>query len=202
MIQKDIVYTIDATQCTEVGSDKRKSTVDSIFASADASMAKQWASYKRPKQRKKRRPSIFLTVVIPSIIIFFSIIAFIIYGSIISLQESLPAAKTSIIEGVLQARQNLLEIDDELLTVDEYYQKRMLLLLSEDELIYLIENVVSMESIEYIAQNGTINTDLIPENKVDEFKALLKEYEEAKKAESENEFNSVTDGVEHQTEIP
>lgn len=181
-IKKDIVFTLPSTEeikeCTKPEQSSTNS-IDEIFENADNQMEVRYAQLKKTKKKHKRRHGIFLRIVLPLILILISIVGILTYVSIQQLQESVPVIRESLIQSVLSARKQLESTDDAQLSVDEYYQKRLLLVLSEEEITSILSNV-DIDDAQNMIQEGRLSEELIPKEKLEEYKALLKEYEKAK----------------------
>jgi hypothetical protein len=83
------------------------------------------------------------------------------------------------------SREELMSMDDSELTVDEYYQKQLLLLLTPETIQEGIDNVPVTEIIAAVLKGKNIDLDLVPEDKKEEYERIMEEYEKAKAEELE-----------------
>lgn len=176
MIKKDIVYANESKENKELTNKE----IDDIFANADAQMDNmEKASIYTPKKKKKHSlKSMLIKTGIAIIVSFIVLIGFIVYV----FSKQLPVIKQGVLEQTMKIREDFLKSDDSKLTIDEYYQKQALLLITPEELSRELEEVDSISMLwQAINNDGNINLDLIPEDKKDEYERLQKEYEEAKR---------------------
>lgn len=178
-MKKDIVYQNESVEKDE----GPKMSVDEIFANADAQMVSMDNASSVFKKTKKKMGIIKKTIITTLILAVICIIVFVVF-LIKSVDSVLPNAKEMVLSQITETRNELLEMDDSELSVDEYYQKQIFLLLDMDLVEEKVNSLTSLQTLTgMISGNGFASLDLIPEEKEDEYQKLLKEYEEAKQAE-------------------
>ena len=207
MIKKDIVYREDDTQSTKIDSEPIpkseseessetavKTNVDKIFDAADSSMEAtrgkklqhRQTETKRKKKKKPFRKFLLEFFIVGSIltILFCGLLAF----SIIEFQDRVnaqfPEMKSSFLANVEKIQKELLEWDDEDLSVDDYYQKKLLLLFTIEEIDEMIGEPQDIQNFatKIFTEDGFKFFD-IPEDKLEAYNQLVEEYQEAKRNE-------------------
>ena len=214
MIKKDIVFRTDDTQSKSAEEKEKSSSlqprvveenpapqtlhedVDAIFSQADASIEakKDKSLYKKPKQKdkkaKKKKKSFkrglaeFFAISAVVTLLFGGIFAFAIVEARKMVQEQLPEIKASFLAGIENVQKEVLSWEDSKLSVDEYYQKQLLLLFTVDEIDGMIDDVTDLQNFSAILTQDGFKFFEIPEEKVDEYNRLMEEYEKAKAEEA------------------
>ena len=152
--------------------------IDAIFELADQKMLQDQQSVKSNGLKEKTKKAFLKTFIV------FSLITSVIFIGLVILayREAtvfLPQLKSNFLSQYTDIQNELINIDDSSLTVDELYQKKFLLLLSPEDL----EEILSLkgnfkEIIADIQDDGEISTSIIPEEKLEEYEQLVKEYED------------------------
>ena len=214
MIKKDIVFRTDDTQSKSAEEKEKSSSlqprvveenpapqtldedVDAIFSQADASIEakKDKSLYKKPKQKdkkaKKKKKSFkrglaeFFAISAVVTLLFGGIFAFAIVEARKMVQEQFPEIKASFLAGIENVQKEVLSWEDSKLSVDEYYQKQLLLLFTVDEIDGMIDDVTDLQNFSAILTQDGFKFFDIPEEKVDEYNRLMEEYEKAKAEEA------------------
>lgn len=198
MIKKDISYGINSETGNDVILSKPEqntinsaesaqlSDVDLIFQEADTEMREQNTKYIKQKTKKTRKHRFrFLTrFILPVLLILAGIVGYIIYSGVQFVNNVVPELRVQIADSLIDSRRELEQIPDDKLNVDEYYSKRVLLLLSEEEIRAAV-NALSSTDILFNSQNGGLGIDdIIPPEKRAEYQAIKAEYEKAKADEA------------------
>lgn len=181
MIQKDIGSKgATSSELFAEGAQDAPMSIDDIFAAADQEMANQInASKKHFRVKKKRQHPIrnAIITVLLGIVVF--VVGIAILGAQIAKREY-PQMKENFLIQVGTIQEQLRSTDDEELTVDEYYQKQLLLLLTKEDLENAINSLEDMADISQIlALSESANLTLIPEEKIDEYNRIQAEYQAA-----------------------
>lgn len=190
MIKKDVVFDGANEQKEEIVENfvSPSSEVDAIFAMADKKMIDQKSKLLKQKDKKKRKKHPILRFVITSILILVVCFGLFIYSFVGHVKESYPAMKQDFLQQVELLQSNLKKVDDSTLTLEEYYQKKMWLLFTTDEIEDAIENVEDLRNLQKLFDmNGSVDLTLFPEEKMEEYEKLLKEYELAASATGNTE---------------
>ena len=210
MIKKDIVYREDDTQSKKIDSEQTqevnskessdetiKTSVDKIFEAADSSMqAKRGKKFQKAdvlsKKSRKKRPfrKLLLEFFIVGgilLVLFCGLLAYSIIEFQDRVNEQFPEIKSSFLANIEKIQEELLEWDDENLSVDDYYQKKLLLLFTIEEIDDMIGEPQDIQNFatKIFTEEGFKFFD-IPEDKVDEYNKLVEEYQEAKRNEKLN----------------
>jgi hypothetical protein len=201
MIQKDIVHGAQSEtnnfQPTPANSEP---SVDDIFAAADKKIDQQNRSMLATTKTKNKRRHAILRFVLSSVIILIIIIGAIVGIVSYKLKQAYPSMKSNLLSQIESIQTELRETDDSTLTVDQYYQKRLLLLFSVDEIDAAINNLWDMNNFINVLENPDVDDDsFIPQNKLQEYEQLVEEYHKAKQAEAESQV--VTNTTETSTSI-
>ena len=177
MIKKDIVYLDKNIDPKKEASDQE---IDNIFSNADMEMENLEKKYLVKKKDRNILKSLKRTLIIVGIAI---VVGFIILGIslVYAVKSQLPKIKSSIVEQVAEARNELIKKEDEELTLEEYYQKQVFLLITPEDMASVLDEFTSKDMLKTLfTSEGTIDIDLIPEDKRDEYNKLMEEYEKAK----------------------
>jgi small basic protein len=179
-MKKDIFY----QSVTE--NNEPKMSVDEIFANADSIMENMQQETYVKANKKKRKIGFVKKTIISLIIVAVILVVLLIVIGVKSLSAAIPSMKEAIFEQFSTTRESLLKINDDNLTVDEYYQKQVFLLISPEDAENTINNLSVWELFSsMMSGTGTIDIDLIPEDKKEEYEQIIKEYEKAKAEELE-----------------
>ena len=183
MIKKDVVFEFKSDVVyndNENKSSESLSEIDAIFESADAKMSAQNSPFvAKPKRRKRRRLLKFALgfFVILVLIIFAACKIFSYY-----METAFPEIKDSVLESVELQIEALNEIDNNTLTVEQYYQKQLLLLFTADDLEKALNGISDLNGLEELLEfsDGVIDAEnIISDDKIDEYNKILEEYEKA-----------------------
>ena len=197
MIKKDISYGINPETGNDVVLSKPEKTtnatettqlsdIDLIFQEADTEMREQNQKYikQKTKKPKRHRFRFFTRFVLPVVLILVAICGYLIYSGVQFVNNVVPELRVQIADSLIDSRRELEQIPDDKLTVDEYYSKRVLLLLSEDEIRTAV-NALSSTELLFSSQNGGLGIDdIIPPAKQAEYQLIKAEYEKAKADEA------------------
>jgi hypothetical protein len=198
MIKKDISYGINSETGNDVilskpeqntiksAESSQLSNVDLIFQEADTEMREQKTKYIKQKTKKTRKHRFrFLTrFILPILLILAGIVGYITYSGVQFINNVVPELRVQIADSLINSRRELEQIPDDKLNVDEYYSKRVLLLLSEEEIRTAV-NALSGTDVLFNSQNGELGIDdIIPPAKRAEYQAIKAEYEKAKADEA------------------
>ena len=177
MIKKDIAY---ETQPSGRDPESIDREVDDIFAAADLEMNNQnKASVIQFKEKKKSKHPI-LRFFLPYIVVVVVVIVALIYVAISSFNSMYVGIQQGLLSQVADIREQLLELDDDSLTIDQYYQKQIMLLLSEEDLKNAFDDIGSVEVLsQLLKSDGTIDINFIPEDKIEKYNQLIEEYQQA-----------------------
>ena len=183
MIKKDVVLKFESDLICDVEtkeSNKSNNEIDAIFESADTKMSEQNKPF--VTKTKKRKPMRLLRIIIT----FFVVLILIIFATykIFSyyMETAFPEIKESFLSSVEIQLEGLKEIDDSTLTVEQYYQKELLLLITVEDLENVINEFSDITKFKNILEDnkGELDSfDLIPEDKVDRYNEIIEEYERA-----------------------
>jgi hypothetical protein len=118
------------------------------------------------------------------LLILAGIVGYITYSGVQFINNVVPELRVQIADSLINSRRELEQIPDDKLNVDEYYSKRVLLLLSEEEIRTAV-NALSGTDVLFNSQNGELGIDdIIPPAKRAEYQAIKAEYEKAKADEA------------------
>lgn len=182
MIKKDVVFEFksDVVCCDNKNKPTELTEIDAIFESADEKMLAQSTPFAAKSKRKRKRR------ILKFALGFFVILALIIFAvsKIFSyyMEIVFPEIKDSILENVELQMEALNEIDDNTLTVEQYYQKQLLLLLTADDLEKALNNISEIDGLKGLLEfiDGEIGAEnIISDDKIDEYNKILSEYEKA-----------------------
>ena len=192
MIKKDISY-LDIRYQTDEREKVSTNSVDDIFANADSMMEEQKRlSSMNLKNKKKNKKHRFLRFLISSLIIFLMLVGILVALCIHSVRTMYPQIKANVLEQISLVREELMSFDDSELTVDQYYQKQLLLLFTGEDFEAAIEEFEDIDGLlELLMSGGTLDLSIVSEEKVDEYKKLIEEYEKAKISEADGKSNMV-----------
>ena len=166
MIKKDVSYQELNYQLNKdrVAS---TSTIDDIFANADSMMAEQkHLSSMNFKDKKKSKKHRFLKFLISSLIIFLMLVGILVALCIHSVRTMYPQIKANVLEQISLVREELMSFDDSELTVDQYYQKQLLLLFTGEDFESAIEEFEDIDGLlELLMSGGKLDLSLVSEEK-------------------------------------
>lgn len=182
MIQKDIVYNAKSNKINnDLTFDKDVDSVDSIFANADRLIDEHKQKMKTYTKKKTHKRHPILKTILQIIFWIAVVVGAIIWLMIESFKTAYPQIKDSILNEIDEIQAELSQVDDSELSIDEYYQKQMLLLITSDDVDAMLSDFEDIEQIIAIIQNnGEINVELLPEDKREKYQQLVEEYEKAK----------------------
>jgi hypothetical protein len=179
MIKKDIVYSSPTTyKNLKDEKQNEERSIDDIFMAADKAMAAQNNDIVFKSKKKKKHP--LLRVVLVTL---FGLIVFVVglcFFILHSIKSTYPSVKANFLTQIECARDQLIAIDDTDLTIDQYYQKKILLLFSPEDFENAINNMEDLHNISKIFKvNEDCDLTLVPKDKVDEYQKLMEEYKQA-----------------------
>lgn len=169
-------------------------SVDAIFADADRQMADQnKQAVMLPKNEKKKKRHPILKFIISTLIML--IVAFGALGYLMTraVKESLPQIKEDLMTQIVEVQDQIKSLDDDELTIDEYYQKQIILLLSPEDIQSAIDDIGNVKDLaKLFGSDGEIDVSVIPEEKIEEYNKLIEEYQKAIE-ENETEYKTSTE---------
>jgi hypothetical protein len=151
--------------------------IDDIFLSADKAMEEKQNEAVMQFRKKHRKHPILRSLIILLIIVGM-VVGIIISVGVYSTKTIFPEIKQSFISEWALQQEELLKMDDSTLTIEEYYQKQIFLLITPEELEYIIDSVVDIKNLENLLDKD-MDQSLIPPEKIEEYHRLLAEYEQA-----------------------
>lgn len=217
MIKKDIVFRTDDTQSTQAKDKEKSSirqpkiventpelettneSIDDIFSQADKSIEAKKAKTlhkKKPKQEKKvkkkkkglKRGLIeFFAISAVITLLFCGVFAFAVVETRKMVQEQFPEIKASFLAGIEDVQKEVASWEDGKLSVDEYYQKQLLLLFTIEEIDGMVDDVTDLQNFSALLTQDGFKFFDIPEEKVAEYNRLVEEYKKAKEEETQKQ---------------
>ena len=177
MIKKDIAYgPINVNRDEETISH----AVDEIFAAADLEIDRQnKASAIEFKEKKKHKHPI-LRLVLPLILIAVVLLGVFVYMAVGVFNTMYSEMRSNLLSQFQVMQDELLALDDSTLTVDQYYQKQIMLLFSTEDLEKAMDSIGSIAALKQLIESGgSIDVNVLPKDKIDEYNRLIAEYERA-----------------------
>ena len=160
----------------------QKATIDDIFAQADLDIQNQQeqlehGNFKRRnfvKKTKRRLTGLFVT----SLILIFIIL---VIAGAVTVKVGIEQMRLAAYNTLIDARNSVLAIDEEDMTVDEYYAKEFMNIITEEDIRIMVENATSLGEIYNLMQgeNLSANKYLSPE-KIAAVESLFEEYSKVK----------------------
>ena len=190
MIQKDIV--LEEKNETQHLQCKSESTtdvdeIDAIFAIADQQIADHKNKTSRQKEKKKKKKHPILRCILVFVLTIVLVVVLSIYAVVDSVKKTYPVIKQELLQQISTMQEDLMKVDDSTLSVDEYYQKKILLLFSADEIEAALEGAEDLKNLQKILDAvSDVDLTLLPEEKVKEYEKLIAEYELASR-ETDNQ---------------
>ena len=160
----------------------QKATIDDIFAQADLDIQNQQeqlehGNFKRRNFAKKAKRRLTGLLVTSLILIF---IILVIAGAV-TVKVGIEQMRLAAYNALIDARNSVLAIDEEDMTVDEYYAKEFMNIITEEDIRIMVENATSLGEIYNLMQgeNLSANKYLSPE-KIAAVESLFEEYSKVK----------------------
>lgn len=179
MIKKDV---INETSIEEQKSIEQKDNVDDIFAEADRVIAAQNKKTTLAFKEKPKKPHRVRKFIISFLLI--TIAAIVILGLFVvdSMKAYFPTMKMNFLTQMTDVQAQLKDLDDSELTIEQYYQKRILLLFTAEDIDNAIDSLTDIDSFTKLLElNEKHDMSLLPPDKVEEYNKLIEEYEQAMK---------------------
>ena len=207
MIKKDIVLDshevkpdkqpIEETNNIEDHQQIFEESVDDVFAAADIEMENKSAELLKIKNKKEKKRRPFVRLLLSSTIIFLGLLIVFVVIVMREMKIIFPEMKASLVQQFAYMQENVYELDDKLLSESEYYQKQILLLMTPEEVEESIDNIIDMSKFaDLLNADGQADISIIPEDKVEEYKELIRLYEEAVEKEERTERTEETSALE------
>jgi hypothetical protein len=162
-------------------------SVDSIFREADLVMDKQSGGRRLRACSEKRRCNPFSGGLTSFLIILAGVIFVLCSLGNYFINEMYPSMVDSVVTQFHDAREHLVSIDDEDLTLEEYYQKQILLLVTDEDVVNAFDDALTLETFVAILIGGEdVVLDLVPADKIDEYNEIIEEYRQVVEAANES----------------
>ena len=192
MIKKDINLNHISPAEPVVHNNHSASSVDDIFAAADAKMQSQTIGPRLPQTQRRENS---LLKALKGFLVFAAVTMIAICGLITyAMTNMFPTIRDNLVSQFQAARDELMALDDSTLTTEEYYQKQLLLLITEDDITSAVQDMMTIEGIvEIFTNDGTVMIDVIPEDKRDEYNRLMEEYQQAMESEKQQNEESTSE---------
>lgn len=156
--------------------------IDKIFYESDAIVMRKQNELNKLKKKKQKKKMKWWKKTLICFSIIFVIFVSAVGGLLYYISHVVyPEIKISFLKQYETMQQNVSQMDDNTLTLEQQYQKKLILVFDVNDINEMIDKIEDIKALEKLINlNENADLSLLPENKKEEFNAIYQEYIELK----------------------